>query len=233
MNLKKIVPKFRLRTTLVVPFVLQITITVGLVGYFSFRNGQEAVEKLANKLAQEKSARIESHVLEYFDKPQTIVKMTYAGIKSGNLDLNNLESFRRFFWQVVSQEKLDNYVYLGTADGKFVGVERKEDETVVYKVRDQNTFPNRETYLLDEQGNPQKLLKSSEYDPLNRPWYKEGSKIQQSGWSPVFASFSRKNSSLEVSPIRPIFDADGQILGVISMNLRLVNIANYLKTTRN
>ena len=229
MNSIKAVPKFRLHTTLVIPFLLQIIAAVGLVGYFSFRNGNKAVEELANQLIKEKSARIERHVLDYFDKPQTLVKMTHAGIQSGNLELNNFDSLRSFFWHVVNREKLDNYLYLGTATGQFIGVERKDDGTVLYKVRNQNTIPNRQTYLLDDRGNPQKLIKSSEYDPRNRPWYKEGTTIKQSGWSPIFASFSRQNTSLEISPIRPIFGTDGQILGVISMNLRLVRIAKYLK----
>ncbi|WP_421656041.1 hypothetical protein [Leptothermofonsia sp. ETS-13] len=42
--------KFRLRTTLVLPFVLQIMTAVGLVGYLSFRNGQQAVNDLIIQL---------------------------------------------------------------------------------------------------------------------------------------------------------------------------------------
>jgi hypothetical protein len=38
-----------LRLILVVPFVLQIFAAVGLVGFLSFRNGQKAVNDLANQ----------------------------------------------------------------------------------------------------------------------------------------------------------------------------------------
>jgi len=41
--------KFRLQTALVVPFILQIVAAVGLVGYLSLRNGQQAVTDLANQ----------------------------------------------------------------------------------------------------------------------------------------------------------------------------------------
>jgi len=37
-----------LRTVLIVPFVLQILGAVGIVGYLSFRNGQQAVNDLAS-----------------------------------------------------------------------------------------------------------------------------------------------------------------------------------------
>ena len=221
--------KFRLRTTLVLPFVLQIVTAVGLVGYLSFRNGQQAVDRLANQLIEETGARIEQHVLDYLRKPQTIVQMTHAALQSGNLDLNDLDGLRRYFWQVVSQEKLDNYLYLGTEKSEFIGVERMDDRTVWFKVRTLNSSPNRETYLLDDRGNPQKLLRSRGYDPRSRPWYQEGIKIRQFGWSPVFPSYSRKNTSLEISPIRPVFNADGQVLAVVSMNLRLVHITDFLQ----
>ena len=35
--------KFRFRTTLVVPFVLQIVAAAGLVGYLSFHSSQKAI----------------------------------------------------------------------------------------------------------------------------------------------------------------------------------------------
>jgi PAS domain S-box-containing protein len=222
--------KLRLSTTLVLPFVLQIVAAVGLVGYLSFRNGQQAVNDLANRLLEEKGNRIEQHILAYFDKPQTIVQMTHAGLQSGNLSLSDFDSLRRYFWQVVQQEKLDRYLYLGTSQGEFVGVERRDDGRVEFKVRTLASSPNRETYLLDEQGNVLNPPKSSEYDPRDRPWYQAGENFRTLGWSPVFASFSRQNNSLEISPIQPVLDEKGEVIAVISMNLRLVRITDFLQS---
>lgn len=41
----KAIANIPLRTVLVVPFVLQIFAAVGLTGYLSFRNGQQAVNE--------------------------------------------------------------------------------------------------------------------------------------------------------------------------------------------
>jgi hypothetical protein len=46
----KIFIKVPLKTLLIVPFVLQTVVVVTLVGYFSYRSGQEAVENLADQL---------------------------------------------------------------------------------------------------------------------------------------------------------------------------------------
>ena len=42
-----------LQFILIIPFVIQIFGAVGLVGYFSFRNGQKSVQKLAQQLMVE------------------------------------------------------------------------------------------------------------------------------------------------------------------------------------
>ena len=42
-----------LRAVLVIPFVLQIMATVGLVGYLSWKNGEKAVNNLASQLQEE------------------------------------------------------------------------------------------------------------------------------------------------------------------------------------
>jgi sigma-B regulation protein RsbU (phosphoserine phosphatase) len=61
--------KFLLRTTLVAPFLVQIIATVGLVGYFSFRNGQRVVTDLVGQLQGEISARVRERVQVYLATP--------------------------------------------------------------------------------------------------------------------------------------------------------------------
>ncbi|MBD2184412.1 hypothetical protein [Aerosakkonema funiforme] len=61
-------PPIPLRLVLIVPFVLQIVGAVGLVGYLSYRSGQVAVEKLADKLMTQTSKHIEQHLDSYLGK---------------------------------------------------------------------------------------------------------------------------------------------------------------------
>lgn len=148
----RVIRKFRLRTTLLIPFVLQIMTAVGVVGYLSFRNGQQAVRDLANRLLEEKGNRIEQRILAYFEQPQALVKMTHAALQSESLNLNDLEKLHRYFWQVISQEKLGDYLYLGTSQGEFVGVERRDDGQIELRIRSLDQAFERKTYLLDDQG---------------------------------------------------------------------------------
>ncbi|BBD70615.1 adenylate/guanylate cyclase [Nostoc commune NIES-4072] len=221
--------KFRLRTVLIVPFIIPIIASTGLVGWFSFRNGQQAIDDLAIQLNGEITARIKQHVLDYLNKSYNVLKLTDAGIQSGNLKLDDFEGLQRYFWQVVRQGDLESYLYFGNEKGEFVGVEHREDGTIQLRIRTKATEPMRETYLLDDRGDRQKWLKSTKYDTTSRPWYKAAVQARIPTWSPVYPFFSRENTSLGISPVRPVYDSNGKLLGVLSINITLMRITNFLK----
>ena len=221
-------PKFRLRTTIVIPFVLQIVAAVSIVGYLSFRNGQRAVNVLADQLNGEISARIEQHVIGYLNKSQSTLWLTNANILSGNFNLRDFEGLRRYFWQVVHKGKFEGYLSYGNEQGEFVGVEYQDDDTVQLKIVTSETVPQRETYVLDNTGERQKLLKTAKYDPRTRPWYKAAKQSGKATWSEIYPFFSSKNTILGISPVSPVFDSQGNLLGVLSINVRLTQITDFI-----
>jgi two-component system sensor histidine kinase ChiS len=227
-NLAKIFAKVPLRTVLVVPFVLQIVGAVGLVGYLSFRNGRETVDNMANQLTDEIGTRIEQHVIGYLDKSHNVLRVTQDTIESGNLDVNNFNAIRSYFWQVVKEGDLESYLFFGNERGYFIGVELLEDGEINYKVRNADNQPIRDTYLVDDKGNVADKLKGTEYDPRDRPWYEAAKQLGKPTWSPIFSSFSRQNTSLDISAVRPIFTANGEFLGVLSNKTTLMQVTDFL-----
>ncbi|MFS8119433.1 MAG: hypothetical protein ACMG55_13245, partial [Microcoleus sp.] len=83
--------KFGLRATLVVPFVIQIFVAVGLVGYLSFRNGQKAVNNVASQLRREVVARVQLHLTSYLAKPHLIEQIHINTIRQKLLDPTNFK----------------------------------------------------------------------------------------------------------------------------------------------
>ncbi|MBD0395711.1 MAG: hybrid sensor histidine kinase/response regulator, partial [Microcoleus sp. C1-bin4] len=88
--------KFRLRTALVVPFVVQIVAAVGLVGYLSFRNGQKAVNELVVRLQNEASSRVEQHLSNYLDAAKHVAKVNTDALELRLLDPKNLKAQGQF-----------------------------------------------------------------------------------------------------------------------------------------
>jgi hypothetical protein len=104
--------RFKLRRLLIVPFVLQIGGAVSLVGYFSLKNGQEAI---ANN---------------YLAIPHPINQVNVDAVNLGLLNLQDFEVVGHYFWK---QMKVFNIGYTNYANeaGEFIGVKRLDDGTLL------------------------------------------------------------------------------------------------------
>lgn len=218
--------KFRLRTTLVVPFVLQIVAAVGLVGYLSFKNGQRAVNDLAVQLSEKVTGQINLRLENYLSKPHLIQKMTASLIRNGNLDPEDFEQLQTQFWSDIQLSEAVDYIFLGDEEGKFIGVQKYPDGRTVVKFRDRDTEPERVVYQLDEQGNRAEQLKSQEYDPRTRPWYEVTLEAKQQTWSPIYTSADL--GALQITATTPIYARTDELIGVLGTNLILSEINKFL-----
>lgn len=230
--ISKISGRLPLRLVLIAPFVLQIFGTVGIVGYLSFKNGEKAVNDLATQVNSEISTRIQQHVLEYLNKSHQTLEVTHAGIKSGNIDLEDFAALQRYFWQIVQNRDMEAYISFGNANGEFVGVERQEDGRFQLKIRDRTTAPIREVYYLDERGERDTLVTRAKYDTQSRPWFQAAVQAGKPSWSKIYPFFSRKNTSLGITPVRPIYKPTGELIGVLAINVTLLHITEFLNTIK-
>ncbi|MCX7596526.1 MAG: histidine kinase, partial [Fischerella sp.] len=87
-----------LQPILVVPFLLQILVAVGLVGYLSFKNGQKAVNELANQLVDKASQQVNDHLDTYLALPVQLTQINVDAIANKEVDLNDPVVSGRYFW---------------------------------------------------------------------------------------------------------------------------------------
>ena len=113
MNHRKTNPtrKFRLRTTLVASFVVQIVAAVGLTGWLSFRNGHQAVNELMNQISNKVTAHVKKHFKTFADTPYQFLQINVAAIRVGNLDLTDYLKMARYFWEQTQISDAVPYVY--------------------------------------------------------------------------------------------------------------------------
>ena len=221
--------KLPLKAVLIVPFILQIVTTVGLVGYFSFTNGQQTVDTLANQLTKEISTRIQQHILDYLDKSHQVLRITNDAIASGNLDTEDFKVMGLYFWQIIKQQKWETDIFFGNEQGEFLNVELiPNSRDIVLRIRTKATQPLRKIYQLDENGEIGKLLRIREYDPRIRSWYQEAKKRGKPTWSPIYSAFSGFNTSLDIAAVQPIFDSDGDFIGVLANETSLTQMRDFL-----
>lgn len=221
--------KLPLRWVLVVPFVLQIFAAVGLTGYVSVRNGQQAVNELAARLSQEVTARIAERITNLADVPHLFLQINKTAIQTGNLNIDDFPSVQSYFWRQVQLSNFAPTLYYGNQEGDFILLKKAENQKeadLVY-IRDKFTEPLRKVYQLDQQGNQTRLIRSTEYDPRTRPWYKAAVQAGKPTWSPIYVFTATPD--LGVTPVVPIYNQNGLIKGVLAIDLTLSQISDYLR----
>ncbi|MDY7015769.1 MAG: cache domain-containing protein, partial [Cyanobacteriota bacterium] len=218
--------QFRLRTALVVPFIIQIVAAVGLFSYLSFSNSQRAVNNLAIQLSESVTKQINQHLENYLNTPHLVQNITASLIRDGDLDPDNFEQLQDRFWSDIQLSEAVDYIFLGDREGRFIGVQNYPDGRTVVKFRDRDTAPQRLVYLLDRDGDRAQQLKSKEYDPRVRPWYIATLEVKQQTWSPIYASADL--GALQITATTPIYDQTGELRGVLGTNLILSEINKFL-----
>jgi len=218
--------KFRLRTSVVLPFLLQIAAAAGLVGYLSFRNSQQSINDLAMQLSNKVTGQIDQHLESYLEKPHLLQAVLASALRNGNLDINDFPGLEKQFWADIKLTDSVDYIYLGKDNGDFIGVQRYLDGKLVVKFRDQTTTPNRVVYEIKQPGDRFEELQSQAYDPRDRPWYTVTIAEQKPTWSPIFTSANL--GVLQISPTTPVYDTQGKLVGVLSTNLLLAQLNQFL-----
>ncbi|MCL1470003.1 methyl-accepting chemotaxis protein [Argonema antarcticum] len=220
--------KFRLRTALVVPFVLQIAATVGLVGYLSFRNGQEAVNKLARQVRMEVASRTELVIESYFKEPHQITRSNINALRLNKINFNDKEAVERDFFSQLQVYPLIGEIYVGTPDGSIIYVARIADGSFIANTT--TNFPRREQYKLDNQGRRLNLLKVNNYDARIRPWYKVAIEKRGQSWTDVYLFATTQTLGIEA--VEPYYDDRGKLVAIFSSNLPLKALSNFLKAVK-
>ena len=218
-----------LRMVLVVSFVLQITAAVGLTAGLSLRNGQKAVNDLAEQLSDRSTARIQEHLQTYLIQPNLLQRNSRSTILYNDLNTADFQALTRHFWHQLRSSDGITSIYYGSEAGEFIGVQERENSQTVLWERTQASSPVRTTYQFDNQGNRGAEIATQDYDPRLRPWYKAVENNRRSSWSPIYEFASEDYSVLGITLAAPIYGDLGSLRGVIALDLTLEQISSYLK----
>jgi two-component system sensor histidine kinase ChiS len=235
-----------LRAVLIIPFVLQILLVAGLIGFLSFRNGQSAVKTLATELESEIGQRIEQTLETYLKMPQLANQATANAVRQGLLNLEEMESLQEYLWNQFRQfsdqylveqpssdsssQKLDDISILaiGTQQGNYVDVGyAPKTRELTMKVLDRQQDDTLRTWRLNQWGRRIKLIKeTTPYDPRERDWYKNAVQAGRMIWVGPYGTVVTEN--YVISADQPLYDRKGNLVGVTDATLSLLDINQFL-----
>ncbi len=237
--------KVPLRLLLVLPFVLQTVGAAALVGYFSYRNGQKAVESLASQLMDQVSSRVSDRLDTYLQTPQKVVASNLTAFQREKRTIDGVEQQRIALWQQMNSVPFLPTSYIATEQGRQYGYGRIQSQemadyakkmtgenlaigTLYFSEVDKSKSNQRRYYLVDAQGNPTKLAYTHPADFQATPWYRQAKANPKQSWSPIFTYLDAP--ILGIMAMAPIRDGTGNFQGVFVSATRLSDISKFLST---
>jgi signal transduction histidine kinase/ActR/RegA family two-component response regulator len=223
--------KASLRFLLIVSFVLQVILAVGLTGYLSWRNKQQATDDLASQLQKEVSARIDQHLDSYLGVPHQINQVNEYAIRIGALQLNNFEKLGQYFWKQMTVFPI-GYINYGDPQGRFIGVERLDDGKLQVIEDTYESVTKDNIYQTDSYGRRTRLVDTivweADGDHRQEDWYKDALAKGRPLWSSIY-QWSDDPEVLSISLSYPVYGSNQKFIGVIGVDLILSQISQNLR----
>ena len=223
--------KLSLRALLIVPFVLQIFGTVGLVGYLSFKNGQKAVNDLANQLLEGVSDRVDQHLNSYLATAQKLSQTNKDAIELGLIAPQDLEKMGHLFWKQMQTHNI-GYVLYGTPAGSFAGAGYYlSDSQVTIDELNPPRYGDRDVHVFstDKQGNRLKVVDlNKDYAFQKEGWYADTVQAGKPVWSRIY-QWEVAPYPLSIAATQPIYDRDRKLVAVTAVEQRLSQVSDFLR----
>ncbi|NJK69485.1 MAG: response regulator [Microcoleus sp. SU_5_3] len=230
-SFRKVSGKLPLRTVLIVPFVLQTFGAVGIVGYLSFKNGQQAVNDVATQLRGEITNRIDLNLKSYLNIPHQVNQSNAAALDLGQLKSQDLLGLERHFWQQIQIFDSLTFAGIGLENQENLGAERADDGSLTVRVSTIESNFDFRTYATNEKGDRKKQLNNKpNFDPRTRPWYKAAVAAGKPTWSQIYPHTKGITSYLGAA--MPYKNESGQLQGVLLTNINLSQIGKFLQSLK-
>lgn len=216
---------------LVALFLLQIFLAVGLTGYLSISNGQKAVNEVASELRREVANRVEQNLQTYLSTPRQVLRGNQNIIEMGLLKIENLATWEPY---LIEQLKIFPDALALTASNEqqeYLAVEKLNDRQFLLRKASKSTGYDLYTYRIDPQGQPTQLPEViKNYNARSRPDYQTAVTAKKFSFSQIFTPLTEP--TLLISASQPIYNSQGQLLGVNSTLTHLSDIGDLLQNIK-
>lgn len=222
-----------IRILLVVPFVLQIGVAVGLTGWLSLHNGQQAVNQVTSQLRSEVVARVEVQLRNYLAIPRLLNQVNLNALSLGQFNLQDTASVTRQFWNQrhLFDSVVTSSIFYGDREGEFTGIGYQDDGTWQIGKSGKSTQGKFHLQAIDNQGNPSTLLKIGKpYDPRQRPWYTSTVSKGKPTWSEIYTDFQYPKLTITLG--QPVYNSAGVLQGVVGVDFVLSHIGEFLQNIK-
>ncbi|NJL57959.1 hypothetical protein HC928_24660 [bacterium] len=234
--------KISFRLFLAIPFLLGSLIITILLGYFFYQDEQQEIDNIANLSMKRLNVRVVQKLNKYLQNAHQINRLNIAAVKSGTINLKNLNQLHRYLILQLFETKSVTTVLFGTPQGEFrivhqvssddFGVNtylRPEELPYEAAISKANAPSINKVYSVNEAGDLVREIETVvNIDVRDRPWYRRAAESGKPGWTKPFQISS--TNLLGINAYTPLYNSREQLQGVFSVNLSLHQIEDFLET---
>ena len=216
---------------LVVLFLLQILLAVGLTAYLSISNGQKAVNEVASELRRQVANRVEQNLQTYLSTPRQVLSSNQNVIDIGLLKMENLATWESYL--IKQLEIFPDAIALTASNEQqeHLAIQKLNDRQFLLRLADKSTGYDLYTYRIDRQGQRTQLPEViKNYDARSRLDYQAAVTTKKFSFSRIFTPLTEP--TLLISASQPIYNSQGQLLGVNSTLTHISQIGDLLQNIK-
>lgn len=218
---------------IIIMFVIVLLITVSSTGYLVFSNWSSSAKGIVNNIAEDMNQHIYSKIDTLMNIPVTINEVNHKIIENGIVDLSDEVAREKFFVGVLSSYDKEIYSFsFGTVNGEYYGARRNENGVIEIMRNNADTEGNSWYYSVNDDLTAGELVvQAGKFDPRTRDWYKAAVQSKGPVFSPIYKHFIMDD--LTVSAAYPVYDKNGEVMGVLGTHMLLSGIDSYLESLVN
>jgi len=218
-----------LRRELVIPITALVVGVSVAIGWVSMKAGTDAVYSLTQRILVDMVNRINVATEKHLDGAVTALESiapSTSHLPKEHEFTPDLSVLEDKFWAASGLfMDVNNYVYFGGKDGRFIGVYRISTADVQLFWREP-ADQHRYVYKVGGVGDRSQLIRTDEFDPRKRPWYQTAMNSQTPVWSGIYNNFSFHYPTITLA--KAVYERNHEFAGVVATDVTLKELSNFL-----
>lgn len=215
------------------PFAVVLLLVVGILLASHQRSITRLIDEKGANLLSASSDHVHGRLKQYLELPfQLQLPVTDSIVRQAMYapgDISRIQDYLHGVFRdvYVPHFKQMEMLQLGTEGGEFVGIRREPQERTSLFLKDHRTADKLVAYHTES---AQVRETVAVYDPRIRPWYSPVALDRQPHWSSLYVS-RIDHEVVAISATAPVLTPSGALLGVVSTDVSLTEMAEFLRQT--
>jgi adenylate cyclase len=222
-----------LRVLLPIGFAIVILAALLSITAYSYYSNRRDALALSDDLLHAIERRIARELEAFFGPIGDTVQLTAVFLENMPFDVGNRALLEPLAFKVLANLSQISNFYVADTRGNFLMVQKMPDGSNNTKIIDRSAKATQVTWIRrNPSGNEIAVEKTIDdsFDPRNRPWYVGAVKSRKAYWTDFYIFFTDQKYGITVAI--PIMGSDGQLLGVLGLDITLQKISEFLETLK-